>query len=87
MVPGDATLGGYSILTLPDELEGLLERVEPDFLGYDATLHSEECYTVILLTLDYTYRAYRCHLSRDGRWTVNPLDWSGTFRLVTFDEG
>lgn len=79
--------GEPTILTLPDELEKLIEDLEPDFLGYDATLHSDRCYTVIILSLEYKYRAYRCHLSLDGRWSVNPLDWSGTFRLVTFDEG
>lgn len=74
------------IIQLPVELEDLLERLEPDFLGYDATLHSDTCYTIILLSLDYKYRSYRAHLSLDGRWTVNPLDWSGTFRLVTIED-
>lgn len=64
----------------------MLEYLEPDFLGYDATFHSERCYTIILLTLDYRYTAWRAHLSLDDRWTLSPLDWSGTFQLVTFDE-
>lgn len=79
--------GAPTILYLPPPLEELLERLEPDYLGYDATFHSKECYTVILLTLDYRYTAWRAHLSLDDRWTLSPLDWSGTFQLVSFDEG
>lgn len=76
-----------TILYLPPALEELLERIEPDYLGYDATFHSNECYTIILLTLDYRYTAWRAHLSVDGRWTLNPLDWQGTFSLVVPAEG
>jgi hypothetical protein len=83
----DSIWGELTILTLPDELEGLLERIDPDYLGYDATFHSPECYTIILLTLDYRYTAWRAHLSLDGRWTLSPLDWAGTFRLVQPAEG
>lgn len=72
-----------TILTLPDELEELLERIEPDYLGYDGTKHSDACYTLLLLTLDYRYTAWRAHLSLDDRWTLSPLDWSGTFSLVS----
>ena len=79
--------GEPTILYLPEKLEELLERIEPDYLGYDATFHSNECYTIILLTLDYRYTAWRAHLSLDGRWTLNPLDWEGTFRLVVPAEG
>ena len=71
---------------MPEELEGLLERIAPDYLGYDATYHSDECYTIILLTLDYKYTAWRAHLSLDGRWSLTPLDWHGTFQLVV-EEG
>lgn len=90
--PRDVALRGrlleeHTILNLPAALEDLLEYLEPDFLGYDATLHSNRCYTIILLSLDYKYRAYRAHLSDDNRWSINPLDWSGTFRLVQPPEG
>jgi hypothetical protein len=74
-------------IELPPALEDLLERLEPDFLGYDATYHSPECFTITLLTLDYKYRSYRAHLSWDGRWTLNPLDWHGTFSLVEPQNG
>jgi len=79
--------GAPTITALPDSLEELLERIDPDYLGYDATFHSSECYTIIMLTLDYRYTAWRAHLSQDNRWTLSPLDWAGTFQLVTFDEG
>lgn len=72
---------------LPTELEDLLEYLEPDYLGYDATLHSELCYTIILLTLNFKYTAWRAHQSLDGRWTLSPLDYAGTFRLVSPTEG
>lgn len=87
VLPEPSGWGEPTILTLPDQLEELLERIEPDYLGYDATFHSNECYTIILLTLDYRYTAWRAHLSLDGRWSLTPLDWQGTFRLVSFDEG
>lgn len=80
--PGDALLGGFTILYLPASLEEMLERVEPDFLGYDATIHSDRCYTVTMLTLEYRYRVFRCHLSDDDRWTINPLDADVTFQLL-----
>jgi hypothetical protein len=76
----------YTILTLPPDLEELLERIDPDYLGYDATVHSEACYTIILLTLDYRYTAWRAVLGLSGRWTLSPLDWSGTFQLVAPDD-
>lgn len=64
-----------------------MEGLHPDWLADDVVRHSDECYTVQLLTLDYRYHTYRCHLSLDGRWTVNPLDWSGIVHLTTSDEG
>lgn len=67
--------GDPTILTIPDALEWLLDIVEPDFLGYEATFHSNRCYTVTVLTLDYRYRSFRCNLSLDNRWTLNPLDY------------
>lgn len=73
-------------MKVPLDLEDLFAYIDPDWLGYDATLHSERCYTVIILTLDYRYTAWRCNLSDDGRWSMNPLDWAGTFQLVTYDE-
>jgi hypothetical protein len=76
----------YTILTLPPDLEELLERIDPDYLGYDATIHSETAYTIILLTLDYRYTAWRAVLGLSGRWTLSPLDWAGTFQLVTPDD-
>jgi hypothetical protein len=71
---------------LPGELEELLERIDPDYLGYDATLHSDTCYTIILLTLQYKYTAWRAHKSLDERWTLSPLDHAVTFRLTSDDE-
>lgn len=85
-VPGrDASKGEPTIHKLPLEIEELLERVEPDFLGFDFTKHSDDCYTIIILTLDYHYRAFRAHRSLDWRWTVNPLDWAGNMDLVIRD--
>jgi hypothetical protein len=91
-VPRDVVLGvghrrSQVTIVLPDELELLLERIVPDYLGYDATVHSDECYTIILLTLDYRYTAWRANLSLDGRWTLNPLDWAGTYRVIVPEEG
>lgn len=84
---GSALEGEPTILYLPPALEDLLERLEPDYLGYDATFHSNEAYTIIILTLDYRYTAWRALQGLDGRWTLNPLDWRGTFSLVSFDDG
>lgn len=79
--------GESTILKLPWDLEDLLCEIDPDYLAYDATFHSNRCYTIVLLQLDYAYSAWRAIQADDGHWTLNPLDWAGTFQLVTFNEG
>jgi hypothetical protein len=85
-VPRVGLQGRRTILALPEDLELLLERVEPEYLGYDATFHSLLCYTIVVLSIDYRYTAWRAHLSLDGRWSLSPLDYAATFQLVANDE-
>jgi hypothetical protein len=57
---------------LPAALDDLIAYLEPDALWVAGERHSEDAYTVWVLTLDYSYNEYLASLSLDGRWTVSP---------------
>lgn len=61
------------ITSFPEMLQRTIETRWPDYLDIDAVFHSEHCYTIVLLDLDYKYYTFRVNLSLDGRWTVIPL--------------
>ena len=65
---------GYEpgISSLPEALEQLIDWRWPDSLWTAYEMHSEECYTVWILDLDYSYNEWLATLSLDGRWTVSP---------------
>jgi hypothetical protein len=68
------------IKELPVLLEETLARAFPDALWITSQKHSEECYTVWVLDLDYSYTQWVGHLSLDDRWTVSPVrgPWQNT---------
>ena len=61
------------IRALPYEASQLIEYRFPDYLDVEGVRHSDECYTMVLLDLDYKYYTFRLNLSLDGRWTLAPL--------------
>jgi hypothetical protein len=63
-----------TIQTIPLEVEDLLERAFPDFLGFEANRRSARAYTITLLTLDFRYRYVLASQAVDGHWTISPLD-------------
>ena len=60
-------------MTLPVQLDELISYRFPDSLWTAAERHSDECYTIWVLDLDYSYNEARATLSLDGRWTLSPV--------------
>lgn len=58
---------------LPAEAEATLAARWPHILGLDFVKHSDECYSVVLLDVDYKHYTFNLSLSLDGRWTVVPI--------------
>lgn len=59
-------------MNLPLELDRTIDFGYPDALWIAAEKHSDECYTVWVLDVDYLYHELRAHLSVDERWTLSP---------------
>jgi len=66
---------GKPVFKLVDpRLEELIDWAFPDALWVDYHRHADDCYTVFVLDLDYSYTGYRAHLSLDHRWTLSPSE-------------
>lgn len=62
-----------TIFKVPQALEDLIEFAHPDFLMAEAERHSDQAFTITVLTIDYKYIVWRAHLSLDDRWTLSPV--------------
>jgi len=55
-------------------LDELVSWAFPGALWVDYHRHSDDCYTLFILDVDYSYTGWRAHLSLDLRWTLSPAD-------------
>ena len=65
---------------LPRKLDELTAWHWPDALWITYERHSDTCYTLNVLDVDYKYTVWRASLSLDHRWTLSPVagPWQGT---------
>jgi len=61
------------LIVLPQAADDLIDYRFPDALDIVVVRHSDLCYTVALMDLDYKHYTFRLNLSVDGRWTLAPL--------------
>jgi hypothetical protein len=61
------------MMLLPQRADDLIDYRFPDALDIETVKHSDECFTVTLMDLDYHHYTFRLNLSLDGRWTLAPL--------------
>lgn len=62
-----------SIKVLPPEAEALIDYRFPDALDTEYVCHSELCYTVTVMDLDYVHYTFRLNKALDGHWTLAPI--------------
>jgi hypothetical protein len=60
-------------MLLPTQLEELIDYRWPDSLWVSAEKHSETCYTIWVLDIDYSYNEARATFSLAERWTLSPV--------------
>lgn len=60
-------------MELPRALDDLIDYRFPDALDLDFVRHSDRCYTIVLMDLDYKHYTFRMTLSLDQRWSLVPI--------------
>lgn len=76
--------------TLPRQADDLVSYRFPDALDLEAVRHSDECFTVTLMDLDYKHYTFRLNLSFDQRWTLAPIagfQYGDPLTLAEGDDG
>jgi hypothetical protein len=61
---------------IEDLEQGAQEIVDyrfPDHLDIVGVRHSDKCWTIDVLDLDYRHYTFRLNLSDDDRWTIAPI--------------
>lgn len=61
------------IKDLPEGAQEVVDYRFPDHLDIVGVRHSDRCWTVDVMDLDYKHYTFRLNLSVDGRWTLAPI--------------
>ena len=60
-------------LSLPAGVDQLIDFRFPDALDLEFVRHSDQCYTITLMDLDYVHYTFRVNEADDGHWTLVPI--------------
>lgn len=60
-------------MLLPPGPQATVDYRFPNHLDAEYVRHSDYCYTVTVMDLDYRHYTFRLNLSVDGRWSLAPL--------------
>lgn len=61
-------------MSLPLDLDALIDWRWPDSLWVAAERHSDQAFTIWILDLDHSYNEWLATLALDGHWTLSPRD-------------